>query len=267
MASRAKQIEELKQRIATLESRPLLHSEESGTEGLLATPAGVVHEVFADTLVETGAALGFALAQARRHLQPCRPGLLILQLKADAQELGFPYAPGLRGFGLEAEAVVLIRTDTVAELLWAAEEAIACRAVGAVVADLAHTHKTLDFTASRRLALRTAAAQSTMFLVRYARGREASAARFRWRIAAQPSRPPPFDQQAPGRPRWEVTLEKGSLGRGRGRAEGKTFLVDWTDNGIVPANTGSRERPRHAGGTALSAAAPAALGHRLSETG
>ena len=45
-------------------------------------------------------------------------------------------APGSTSFGLDPDAVVLIRTDTIVELLWAMEEAIACRAVAAVVADI-----------------------------------------------------------------------------------------------------------------------------------
>jgi protein ImuA len=270
LGSKAKTIEALKEKVAAYDTRPVLAGSDgdSMVTGLLATPRGYVHEVFADTLVNTGAAFGFALAQARTMLSPGRPGLLILGLKADTQELGLPYALGFRTFGLDATAFVLIRTDTITELLWAMEEAIACRAVGAVVADVATPHKALDFTASRRLALRTAASGASVFLVRYARDREATAARYRWRVEPRLSTSPPFDERAPGPPRWQLTLEKGSLAKGRkATPEGEQYLVDWTENGLALADIGTRDSARAPAVAALPHAAPAALGDRLPQTG
>jgi protein ImuA len=269
MQGRVKTLEALKQQVAALETRPALAEAESfPAEGLLATPRGAVHEVFAPSLVDAGAALGFALGQARRMLVPERPGLLILQLKSDTQETGLLYGVGLKTFGLDAQAIVLIRTDTIVELLWAMEEAIACRAVAAVVADIAYPSKALDFTASRRLALRAAASGCTVFLVRYAGGREASAARFRWKIVPHLSRSPPFDSRAPGSPRWQVTLEKGRLtGRRSATPDGEVFLVDWTENGFALADDNSRHGAGAQDVAALSRAASAALGDRLSQAG
>ena len=272
MLGKAQTLETLKRQVAALETQPLLTDTQSlaAAAGLLATPRGCVHEVFADSLANAGAALGFALAQAKRVLAPERPGLIILQLKSDAQEIGLPYGLGLKSFGLDTAAIVLIRTDTIVELLWALEEAIACRAVGAVVADIAYPHKELDFTASRRLALRSAASGGSVFLVRYGRHREAGAAKYRWRVAPSLSAAPPFDDRAPGPPRWRITLEKGSLDvRRRTAAAGEEYLVDWTENGLVLADdTNSRDRavvlPAY---PALSDADPAALGDRLSEAG
>jgi protein ImuA len=267
--SKAETIEALRERVAAFETRPVLadSAQDSAPAGLLSTPRGYVHEVFADTLTNTGAAFGFALAQAKGMLAPERPGLLILQLKSEMQELGLPYALGFRTFGLETAAFVLIRTDTITELLWAVEEAIACRAVGAVVADIAYPQKALDFTASRRLALRTAASGASVFLVRYARDREATAARYRWRVEPQLSRTHPFDDRAPGPPRWRLTLEKGSLGRRKASPQGEHYLVDWTENGLVLADIGSRDIARAPAVAALPHAAPAALGDRLPQTG
>ena len=177
-----------------------------------------------------------------------------------------PYAPGFKTFGLDAQAIVLIRTETIVELLWAMEEAIACRAIAAVVADIAYPHKALDFTASRRLALRTAASGASVFFVRYARDREATAARYRWRVEPYSSQPVPFDDRAPGPPRWQVTLEKGSLDKRRkANPQGDSFVVDWTENGFALADIGSRDHARAPLIAALPDAAPAALGHRLSQ--
>jgi protein ImuA len=269
LGSRAKTIEALKEKVAAFDTRPVLSGTDSDSAppaGLLGTPRGYVHEVFADSLVNTGAAFGFALAQAKGMLTDARPGLLILGLKSDTQELGLPYALGLRTFGLDSTAFVLIRTDSITELLWAMEEAIACRAVGAVVADVAYPHKALDFTASRRLALRTAASGASVFLVRYARDREATAARYRWRVEPQLSMAPPFDERAAGPPRWRLTLEKGSLGR-KANPEGEKYLVDWTENGLVLADIGSRDNARPPAVAPVSHPHPAALGDRLPQTG
>jgi protein ImuA len=262
-------LDTLRLKIAALETHPAFAGAELVLPaGPLATPRGAVHEIFADSLVDAGAALGFALAQARGFVGEARPGLLILQLLSDTQETGVPYAPGLGSFGLDPDQVVLIRADTITELLWVVEEAIACRAIGAVVSDFAYAHKALDFTASRRLALRAAASEGTVFLVRYGTGREASAARYRWHVEPRASRPPPFDGKAPGQPRWAVTLERGSLGhRRRVGPEGETFLLDWTKNGFAIADSNSGDRAGAQGVAALSRSLPAALGDRLPETG
>jgi protein ImuA len=261
-------LETLRDRIAALETRPALAgNDRTSATGLLATRRGAVHEVFADSLVDSGAALGFALAQARALVDADRPGLIVLQLRADTQELGLPYGLGFTAYGFDPDAIVLIRTETITELLWAIEEAIACRAVGAVVADIAYPHKALDFTASRRLALRAAAADASVFLVRYALDREASAARYRWRIVPALSQPPPFDSRAPGLPRWQVRLEKGTLGGQRLAPEEQVFVVDWTDNGFIRADERGRGRTSPQGAAALSRPAPAALGDRLPQAG
>jgi protein ImuA len=233
---------------------------------LLATPHGVLHEIFADTQQEAGATLGFALAQVQRLVGRDRPAVIILQLGPDGRELGVPYGLGLKSFGIDPEAVVLGRMDDPVDLLWAMEEAIACRAVAAVIADIATPIKALDFTASRRLSLRAAASGCSAFLIRYMREREASAARFRWRLASVLSQPPPFDIRSPGRSRWEVTLEKGSVGGRRVTAApgGEVFLVDWTERGLERVTTDGRSRGAQRSAP-LSVALPAALGDGLSQ--
>src|SRR5690606_7727055 len=123
-------LEALRQQVARFETRPLLAEPAPETAPApLATPPGHVHEVCADSLAAAGAALGFALAQAQGLRRAGRPGLVIAQLRGEAQELGLPYGAGFAGFGVAAEAVTLIRAATITELLWALEEALACRAV------------------------------------------------------------------------------------------------------------------------------------------
>ena len=88
-ASKASKLEALKETIAAFETRPALRDTDADAPvaGLLSTPRGYVHEIFADSLLNTGAAFGFALAQAKSMLSAERPGLLIFQIKSDAQEL------------------------------------------------------------------------------------------------------------------------------------------------------------------------------------
>lgn len=261
-------LEALRQRIAAFDPAPSLPVAATSPHGFLAVPPGYVHEVFAPTLMDIGAALGFTLGQARKYLTPQRPGILVLQLRGDLQETGVPYGPGLAGFGLDPDSVTFVQTGSIAELLWALEEALACRAVGAVVADFAHPHKALDFTASRRLSLRAADSGISVFLLSVMKDREASAAKYRWRIAPILSRAVPFDARAPGPPRWRVVLEKGQVRAGRpAGAEGETYLVDWTGNGFALADIGSKDRPRALPGAAVPGALSAVLGNRLSQTG
>lgn len=268
--ARQAQLQHLRDKIAALETGPVLRDAGAGSApaGLLQVPPGTLSEVFADGKDESGAALGFSLAMARGLITENRPGLIVLQLVGEAQKMGLPYGPGLVHFGLPVDQLVFARPQTIVELLWAMEEAIACRAVAAVVADIGSFHKALDFTASRRLSLRTAASGVGTFIVRYAQQREASAARFRWKIAPALSGPPPFDDRAPGPPRWRAVLERGRLQPGQPvGVEGEDYLVDWTKDGFVLADIDGATGEVHVDSPALPGAQPAALGDRLPQTG
>jgi protein ImuA len=268
---RHKQLQDLRDKIAALETGPALRGaalDAATPARLLQIPAGTLSEVFASGKQDGGAALGFSLALARGLLTRNRPGLIVLQLADDAQKMGLPYGPGLAHFGLAPDQLVFSRPKTIVELLWAMEEAIACRAVAAVVADIAGFHKALDFTASRRLSLRSAASGAGTFIVRYTGQREASAARFRWNIAPALSDPLPFDDRAPGSPRWRAVLEKGRLQPGQPvGSDGEDYLVDWTRHGFVLADIDARDRQVPVDQPPLPGPEPAALGDRLPQAG
>jgi protein ImuA len=233
---------------------------------LLEIPAGTLSDVFTTEKQGNAAALGFSLALAKGKATPGRPGLIVLQMADETQKMGAPYGVGLAHFGIATEHLVFARPQTITELLWAMEEAIACRAVAAVVADIASFHKALDFTASRRLSLRSAESGATAFLVRYGEQREASAAKYRWQIAPALSGPKPFDPRAPGPPRWRAVLERGRLQPDRPvTLEGEVYLVDWTKNGFVLADIDGADQRVPLGRPSLPRAQPAALGDRLSQ--
>ncbi len=260
--SKQQTLETLRSRIEDIEKHQVLAAVTNppGHEAGFTLAAAMLHEVFTDSHRQAAASLGFAFAAARSLCAAGRSAVLYLQMAGEAQEVGFPYAPGIRGLGIDPDALIIIRPADIIELLWAAEEALACRAVAAVIADVASDPKALDFTASRRLALRAAASGSTMLMLRYGEAPGASAARMRWRLSPETSEPAAFDPRAPGMGRWRVVLEKG-LRNGRPNQE---WLLSWTENGLdilTPANT-----DRTAVRASLPRSLPAALGDRLAKT-
>jgi protein ImuA len=266
-AGKAATLERLRTQIAGLEKRPALAGDVAfrGMAGdLLPVPAGMVHEIFTDELRNSGTVLGFALGAAQTWLKPERPVILMMQLTADSREMGVPYGPGLKSFGLDSDAVILTRTDTVTEFLWTIEEAVSSTAVAAVIADIASHQHDIDFTVSRRLVLRAAATSTSVYLVRYGTGREASAAKYRWKVLPTPSGSPPFDARAPGSPRFAVTLEKGQIA---GFSADRSLLMDWTADGFALVEHGRKDGLPARGAAPISGADPAAMGDRLSLAG
>jgi protein ImuA len=260
----------LRARIAAIEKRPPLAGDvllrRKAGAGFLVSPPGVMHEIHAEAARSGAAALGFALGQARALLRPERPAVYFMQLAHAGDELGRPHGAGLAAFGFDPNRLVFVTVRTVAELLWAMEEALACRAVAAVIADLCGEPKAFDFTASRRLAMRAASGGASLFVLRYGAERVASAAQLRWCVAPAPSGEMRFDPQAPGEARWQVVLERSRLGHA-GSPNESSWLVSW-NNDFEPA--GNRKQPP-AGRTAGAAAAlpgahPAVLGRRLQQT-
>jgi protein ImuA len=275
-------LDTLRLKIAALEKRPILaegaayvaqrpgrpvaaNDTRPRLEELLAVPPGVLHEVFVDEQRNGAAGLGFALGLARGLLGGGRQAILYLQLAAEAQEMGVPYAIGLNPFGIEPDKLILARVGSLTELLWAMEEAIACRAVAGVIADVLGQPKALDFTVSRRLSLRSSAGGSSVFLIRYGRGREASAAKLRWRVEPAQSAGQPFDPQAPGPPRYLVEIEKRQLAGRLKRIENQHLTLDWTENGFVAAPDGNGIASQPAATPSRPVAAT--LGHRFSQAG
>ncbi len=262
---RQQRIAALRDSIADIERKPTLAearglvTQQPGAFPILA--GGLLQEVFTDERRNAGALLGFALAQAKGLITSQRLAVIYLQMADEAQKLGLPYGPGLLSFGFDPDALVLVRAANMGELLWAVEEAIACQAVAAVVADIGSHSKLLDFTASRRLSLRAAATGGSIFLLRYGEGREASAAHLRWRLSPSQSAERRYDGKAPGPLRWRVELEKGALIKNQ-----TEFVLGWTENGFTTLPAQRRHADRHAGGATLPRAVPAALANGLSQT-
>ena len=154
-------------------------------------------EVFAETRSAAGAA-GFVLSQLARSGAP----ILWIQDRMSCRETGRPCLAGL-GNGRTLLRMEITRP---ADVLVAAEEGLRSKALGAVVAELWGDPPALNFTATKRLALRAEATGIPCWLIRHSGTADLSAARDRWRIASLPSAPNPDDAKAPGDPRWRVDL-------------------------------------------------------------
>ena len=261
---RQQRLAALRDSIADIERKPALAEAramvEDNARGFPVLAGGLLQEVFTDERRNAGAVLGFALGQARGLLTEQRLAVVYLQLAGESQKLGIPYGPGLRTFGLDPAALILVRPANMAELLWAVEEAIACRAVAAVVADIGSHSKLLDFTASRRLSLRAASTGGSIFLLRYGIGREASAAHLRWCLSPARSAHQRYDAKAPGPLRWRAQLEKGTL------IKQTEWLLGWTENGFSAFASQHRHPDRSLSIPPLPRAVPAHLADRLPET-
>lgn len=262
---RQQRLAALRDTIADIERKPALaearHRVEAEAGSFPVLGGGLLQEVFTDERRNSGAMLGFALAQARGLLSTQRLAVVYVQLSDEAQKLGLPYGPGLLSFGFDPDAMVLVRAANMADLLWATEEAIACRAVAAVVADIGSSSKLLDFTASRRLSLRAAATGGSVFMLRYGTGREASAAHLRWRVSPVQSAARRFDAKAPGPLRWQAQLERGALIKNQ-----TEWLLGWTEHGFATFASQRQGPDRLRAGTALPRVVPAHLGNRLPQT-
>ena len=164
------------------------------------------HEIAAAGESAMALASGFVLALASR----ARDSRALVWIGEDMGlvENGAPYGPGLDDFGLAPERLVTVAAAKPRDVLWAVEEALHCRAVGAVIGEIRSADR-LDLSASRRLSLAAGHRNACAFLLCAARGTDASAAVTRWTVAPVPSR---TSAAGPGPPRLLVHLTRNRRG-------------------------------------------------------
>ncbi len=143
-------------------------------------------------------ATGFMLSRLPRSTAP----ILWVQDRLSRKEAG---RPSLAGIGLQ-RPIIMVDLSRAADVLWAMEDGLRCRSLAAVVGEVWGDPPALDFTATKRLAMRAEAADVACWLIRRAAAPNLSAARDRWRITSLPSATHPHDAQAPGNPRWALDL-------------------------------------------------------------
>ena len=155
-------------------------------------PGAALHEVSA-TPLHLGAAAGFALALATLAQERTRETLWIATDFGNL-ETGTLYGPGLDQFGLATERLLIARVARPVDALLAMEEALKCRALSAVIAELGDAP---DLTATRRLSLAAKDHGGLGLILRHGSSDAPSAARTRWQVAAAPSVPDEFGGLGP----------------------------------------------------------------------
>jgi protein ImuA len=182
----------------------------SGERWLVPAPSGpTLSELFAAHPRDGGWA-GFLLAQID-HSKP----LLWVQDRMAILEAGRIYPPGL-----PASDLIHVTARDARSALWAMEEGLRCGALSAVIGELWGDPASLDFTATRRLAVAAERSGVPAWLVRLGGNANLSGARMRWRVASAPSLIHPFDPRAPGNPAWDAELF-----RARGRPPGRWSIA------------------------------------------
>jgi protein ImuA len=150
-------------------------------------PRAALHELSA-TALHLGAAAGFALTLAALASEQAKQTLWIAT-DFGMLETGALYGPGLDQIGLPTERLLVVRVARPIDALFAAEEALKCRALSAVVAEVSGEP---NLTATRRLGLAACEGGGLGLLLRHTLSDAPSAAFTRWQVAAAPSTPDEF---------------------------------------------------------------------------
>ena len=217
----------LRRRIAALERRPVaLEGAADGSRAGPPWPLGVgaldgalpegglapdgLHEAAGASAADGPAAAAFLVALLARHVRAGERGpVLVCQSRSGAARFGRLHGPGWRDLGLEPADLLILRARREKDVPWAMEEGLRCGALTAVLAEA----EGIPFVASRRLALAGAEGATPALLLRHDALGPASAALTRWRVTALPGRADPFDEGAPGLPRWRLALVRARGGR------------------------------------------------------
>ena len=170
---------QIRERSKTLLSLGAPDAELKGGLGL-----GELHELSPFAPFHSGALLGFALALAT--LVPRDAPVVWVQQDFAALETGALYGLGCDLFGLTSSRLLVVRTATPRDTLWAMEEAVKTSGIAAVIGELAQEGQAADLTATRRLSLAAQQGGGLCLLLRQQEFSQPSAAATRWIIAATP---------------------------------------------------------------------------------
>jgi protein ImuA len=136
------------------------------------------------------------------HLPASGGPVLWIQDRQSQRETGKPYLAGMA----HPPEMLFLTVNRAVDVLWAMEQGLGSSGLSAVVGEVWGDPPALDFTASKRLALRSEAHGVPAWLIRRAATADLSAARERWRLASLPSLPNPADMRSPGAPQWRADL-------------------------------------------------------------
>lgn len=166
-------------------------------------PTGKLHEFVAGTPQQAASTGGFVCFLAGALATKGRDCIWIAKKRR-------VFPPGLVGFGIQPHQVVFCDIRNEKHLVWAAEEALRCKAITSVIAEVAD----IGYTASLRLQHAIDESRVTGLLLRQsARPLGPIASTARWRIFPAPSRSPIPELSRVGYPCWTIELEKVRNGR------------------------------------------------------
>ncbi len=164
-----------------------------------------LHEVSAAP-IHLGAAAGFALALATLAQERAKETLWITT-DFGSLETGALYGPGLAQFGLDVERLLIVRVARAVDALFAAEEALKCRALSAVIAEFGEAP---DLTATRRLSLAARESGGLGLILRHKTDAAPSVAHTRWHATGRLSQPDEFGGLGP--PAFSLSLTRNRRG-------------------------------------------------------
>jgi len=220
--------EQLRQRLLTLQKIPGMVGRPSPLP--LGIPAidkvlggglmrGALHEIAAAGEIHLPAAAGFALGLA---VSAPSPRLFWITEDMGLAESGVPHGAGIDAFGFAPERLVMVSAAHRRDLLWAMEEALRCRAVGAVIGEMRAGG--IGTVAVRRLSLAAAESGTLALLLRAAPPRDASTAATRWIIGTASSVPGREQSEREIRPRFTAHLVRNRHG------PAGSWTLEWSDN-------------------------------------
>ena len=186
---------------------------------------GALHEIAALSEAHLPAATGFALGLAALA-GGTRHAVWIAEDMALA-ESGAPHGAGLDAFSLCPQRLLTVAVAHRQDLMWTMEEALRCRAVGAVIGEM--RHGALDSVAVRRLSLAAGDSGALAFLLRAQPAHDASTAVTRWVVGTSPSATP--QRHDMGAPRFAAHLTRNR------RGPAASWILEWrpTDERFVLA--------------------------------
>ena len=179
-----------------------------------------LHEVAPQSPSDLAAATGFALGLIGRLAQG-RDWVWIGE-EMTRHEGGQAYGPGLKNFGLDPARLLLVAPRGAEDGLKAAEDALRCAALGAVLFEPWGHPKQLDLVTLRRLALAAEENTVPLIILRHGGQNLPGSLRTRWRVAAAPSE----GRDSVGSPRFALTL---LLNRQKGASSaGGIWTTEWS---------------------------------------
>jgi protein ImuA len=192
---------------------------------------GTLHELSAAAATHLGAAAGFALSLAVRSQERAKETLWIAT-DFGTHATGALYGPGLDLIGLDTRRLLNARVPRPVDALFAMEDALKCRALSCVIAEMTED---ADLTATRRLSLAAREGGALALLLRHKATSAPTVAMTRWQVASAPSQPDEFGGL--GLTAFSLTLTRNR----RGICGAWTITWDHHEHAYAPLSLGVAE--------------------------